>query len=366
MSPGLIQRCGFSARIAKVAIAVVISLIGITAVACTSQSSGSSSATTDPQTSAAQASTSQSDFPVTVTDAGGRTVTISEKPKTVLSVYALKYLLALGLGDEMVNKANGKFELTVASNMADGVEFGKDQMNAETVAQIKPDIFIHKAGSDKMFDTLDQLGVKSIGVHMETPDEVVSTIKLLGTSLGVEDRANELIDYYENLMAVSADKTKDISSSDRPTAILMGNTIGKVANGSMLQSIMIDDAGGTNLAAGIESTGTWPVVGVEQIFTWNPDYIFIMNSTSRDYDVSTVMNDPAWSELNAVKSGHVYVVPSDLDSWEYPSVESALGIVWMTHIMYPDKISDSEFEGHVNDFYQEVYNVSFTREQLNY
>ncbi|WP_283170471.1 ABC transporter substrate-binding protein [Curtanaerobium respiraculi] len=305
-------------------------------------------------------------FPTTITDAGGRSVTIQEQPESILTVYGLKYVLALGLGDKVVNQSKGAFELAVAPNMADGVPFGKDQMNAETIAQLEPDIFIHKAHADEMYDALDKLGIAGLGIQMETPDEVVATTELLGKALGVEDRADMLCDYYENLMGKGADLTKGIPDNQRPTAILMGNTIGKVANGSMLQSIMIEKAGGNNLAKDIESKETWPTVGTEQIFEWNPDYIFIMNSTARDYDAQSLLEDPAWQNIKAVQNGNVYVVPSDIDSWEYPSLESALGTLWMTHIMFPDKLGDAEFEAAVDDFYQTVYNVSFTREQLNY
>ncbi|MBQ6454123.1 MAG: hypothetical protein IJJ14_07180, partial [Coriobacteriales bacterium] len=77
-------------------------------------------------------------------------------------------------------------------------------------------------------------------------------------------------------------------------------------------------------------------------------------------------NDPAWANLKAVQNGHVYVVPSDLDSWEYPCVQSGLGTIWMISKMYPDLISDAELENYVNEFYDFVYGVHFTRDELNY
>ncbi|MBQ6585295.1 MAG: ABC transporter substrate-binding protein [Coriobacteriales bacterium] len=303
---------------------------------------------------------------VTVTDAAGRQVTLDQPVDSILTVYGSKYILALGLGDKMVNGSTKDFELAVCPSLANGITFGSEQMNAETIAQINPDVFIHKATATELMGALDNLGVNSIGIYMETPEEVCATLELLGTALGVPDRAAELITYYQDLMNTGARLTANIPQDERPTAILMGNTIGKVAHGSMLQSIMIESAGGINLAKDVQGEGTWPVVGVEQIFEWDPDFIFIMNSTGRDYDAQTILNDPAWANLTAVQNGHVYVVPSDLDSWEYPCVQSGLGTIWMISKMYPDLITDAQLETYVNEFYDFVYGVQFTREELNY
>ena len=312
------------------------------------------------------ADTAQAPEPVTITDGAGREVTISQPVDTILTVYGAKYILALGLGDKMVSKSTDPFTLAVCPSMADGVQFGSDQMNAETIAQINPDVFIHAARATKLLDAAQELGIPSIGLYMETPDEVVATLEMLGKALGVEDHAAEVIRKYQNLMGYATQLTADVAEADRPTAILMGNTIGKVAHSSMLQSIMIETAGGVNLAADVEGEGTWPVVGVEQIFEWDPDFIFIMNSTARDYDAESIMADPAWADLKAVQAGHVYVVPSDLDSWEYPCVSSALGVLWMVNKMYPEKFTDTMLEQYVTNFYKDIYGVTFTREQLNY
>ena len=303
---------------------------------------------------------------VTVTDAAGREVTLEQPVESILTVYGVKYVLALGLGDKLVNGSKRPFELAVCPGLADGVTFGSDQMNAETIASINPDVFIHKSSATKLMDALAELDINSIGIYMETPEEVVSTIELLGKALGAEERAAELVAYYQDLMAVGGKLTADIAQADKHTAILMGNSIGKVAPKTMLQSIMIEAAGGVNMAAGVEGEGAWPIVGVEQIFGWDPEFIFIMNSTSREYDAESLMADPAWAELTAVKNGNVYVVPSDLDSWEYPGMQSALGTIWMVSKMYPELLSDEELTGYVDSFYDFVYGVHFTREELNY
>ena len=330
------------------------------------QSSGSAAASASGPASASASASASAPEPVTVTDGGGRTVTVNQPVETILTVYGSKYMLALGLGEKMVNSSSGKFEQAVCPSLANGVKFGSDQMNAETILQIKPDVFIHSSRATELLDTTTKMGVPSIGLYMETPDEVVGTLEMLGKALGVEDKANEVIAYYKKLMDTATKLTSGVADADKPTAILMGNTIGKVAHGGMLQSIMIETAGGKNLAKDVQGEGTWPVVGVEQIFEWNPDFIFIMNSTSRDYDANSIMTDPAWANLKAVQAGHVYVVPSDIDSWEYPCVSSALGVLWMVNKMYPDKLSDADFEKYVNSFYKDLYNVTFTREQLNY
>lgn len=348
---------------------LALALSAVVATGCSSTSTDTSTtdtSTTDTTQTDTQTQEQATPTTVTVTDGAGREVTIEQPVDSILTVYGSKYILALGLSDKLVNSVSGDFEQAVDPSLSEGVTFGKDQMNAETIAEIHPDVFIHSARATELLDTCQNLGIPSIGLYMETPEEVVSTLEMLGKALGVEDRASYVIEYYQNLMNTATELTKDVADADKPTAILMGNTIGKVANGGMLQSIMIETAGGVNLAKDIEGDGTWPVIGTEQIFEMDPDYIFIMNSTSRDYDADSIMADPAWANLTAVQNGHVYVVPSDLDSWEYPCVQSALGTLWMVTKMYPDKLSDADFETYVTNFYKDIFNVTLTREQLNY
>ncbi|MBR6444191.1 MAG: ABC transporter substrate-binding protein, partial [Firmicutes bacterium] len=109
-----------------------------------------------------------------------------------------------------------------------------------------------------------------------------------------------MISYYKEKIA--ADEALAESREDKKTAIVMGSSIGKVADDSMLQGDMIGLAGGVNAASDIEATELWPTAGTEQIFIWDPDYIFITGSEDASYTAEDIYKKKAWSEMKAVKN----------------------------------------------------------------
>ena len=188
----------------------------------------------------------------------------------------------------------------------------------------------------------------------------------MGKVCGAEDKAQELIDYYNSQLAEIDSLTARIDEKDKKTAIVMGSSIGKVADGSMLQGEMLKRAGAVNCAENLKATELWPTAGTEQIFKWNPDYIFITGSESAVYDAEDILKDKSWSEITAVKDGHVYVMPAEADSWEFPGVVSVLGIDYMIHVMYPELLDEEQLENKVNDLYELAYGKTFERKELGY
>ena len=116
----------------------------------------------------------------------------------------------------------------------------------------------------------------------------------------------------------------------------MGHEIGRIAHGGMIQSSMIEMAGGISLAKDVESKETWPTVGMEQIFEWNPDFIFLANSGMADYTADDLKEDADMARLNAVKNNDVVVIPCRMDAWDFPGIQSSLGTLWMLNQMYPE------------------------------
>jgi len=213
---------------------------------------------------------------------------------------------------------------------------------------------------------VQKIGIPAIGIDVETPEDMIIALDLLGKVCGAEDKAQELIDYYQTSIERSRKLADSISDEDRVTAIVMGSSIGKVADGSMLQGKMLETAGAVNCASDLKATELWPAAGAEQIFKWDPDYIFITGSEGAVYTAEDIYSDPAWSELKAVKNGHVLMIPSERDSWEFPGVISALGIDYMMSVMYPDLMSESELEKNVSEFYELAYGKVYSKKDLDY
>ena len=315
------------------------------------------------------ASTPSSGGKIKVVDMAGREVEIPEKVESVAVIYGVvtSYIVALGKADTLA--AVGYFGdfFRMAHPVFETVgTVGRGQVDMEAIARLNPDLFIHRASDIKTLDAVQGLGIPSIGIMAETQDDITAMLSLLGKVLGAGDRADELIAYYGRMLDKARALSGDIPAEKRKSAIVMGSRLGSVANGAMLQSFMIETAGGVNSAKEVESTEIWPVVGTETIFRWNPDFIFITNSHASGYSPQTLMADPAWANLTAVKEKHVYLVPSDMDSWEFPGVSSALGSLWMLCAMYPDRLDREQIDAQAKEFYKKVYGLDVTSELLGY
>ena len=312
---------------------------------------------------------SSSDGTITLVDMASREVEITENVESVALLYGVttSYITALGKADKLVAAPfTGDFFKMVNPVFETVGSVGRGQVDMEALARFNPDLFIHRASDISTLDAVKELGIPSMGVFAENRDDIAALMTLLGKALGAGDRAVELIAYYGRMLDKARDISRDIPEDKKKSAIVMGSRIGSVANGDMLQSFMIETAGGVNCAKEVQSTEIWPVVGTETIFSWNPDFIFITNNSSINYSRETLMADPAWANLTAVKEKQVYQVPSDKDSWEFPGISSALGSLWMLSAMYPDKLNKEQIDAQAKEFYKKVYNLDATPELLGY
>lgn len=366
--------------------AILMAAMVLTAVLCgcgqtgqTGQAQAGSSQNSETQKPASGAAkTSQSGEPIgtvlsetkdslTIVDQAGREVTVKKDPQTIALCYrvVIRFLLNLDQGDKI--KGIGKTEdflQDLQPSLRDCMDVGKGVADIEALAELKPEVFFHKASDLDTLQAVEDIGIPAVGIDVETPGQMIQALKIMGKVCGAEEKAEKLISYYNKKLK----KTEKLVASvkDKKTAVIMGSSIGKVADGTMLQGQMIERAGAVNCAADLKAPGLWPSAGAEQIFAWNPDYIFISGSESAIYTAEDILTDPSWSEMKAVKAGHVYVMPAAEDSWEFPGIVSVLGTDYMIHMMYPELMSDKDLEKNVDQCYKLCYGKTIDRRTLGY
>ena len=156
-----------------------------------------------------------------------------------------------------------------------------------------------------------------------------------------------------------------VREEDKPIVLVMAEETGCVAS-DVYNTIeqMVTIAGGLTCVPQEISEGTDIVnVGLETIFTWNPDYLFLQ-SVYGELSAEEILSTPSWQALNSVSAGNVYTIPCAFDTWSSASPSSVLGALYMSVKMYPDYYSDVDFELIAIDFYHDVYNLDVTVEML--
>ncbi|MEG0661822.1 MAG: ABC transporter substrate-binding protein [Anaerovoracaceae bacterium] len=295
----------------------------------------------------------------TVVDQAGRRVEVPKESESFALCYRVivRFLLNLEQGEKI--KGIGKTEpflVEVEPSLAEAVDVGKGVVDIEALAKLEPDIFFHKASDRETLEAVQKLGIPAIGINVETPEDMLVAIELMGNVCGAQEKAETLISYYRGKIAKAKELTQDIKN--KKTAVVMGSSLGKVATDRMLQGEMLAAAGAINGAQGISTGELWPTVGTEEIFQWDPEYIFIGNNESANYTVEDILTDANWSELTAVKNKNVYLLPAEADPWDFPGVVSGIGIDYMIHILYPELLSRQSLEENVTEFYQIAYGIT--------
>lgn len=304
--------------------------------------------------------------PIQITDGAGRKVSFPEPATAVATNWGGTvdpYLFALGLSDSIVaqNSKNRGIIGAMLPNYDDIPSVGSWSLDTEALATVNADVYIHSVEALDALNSANKIGIRSIGIKTNGYDDIIFNLNMLGQVLGVEDRATEVIEYYEEILALVEKHVSTLSDDQKKTVVILGGDAGTVCK----TSFEIELAGGINCADQLGDTGTdrWPEVGQEKIMEWNPDFIFPQNKYAAEC-ADVILNDSTWAGINAVMNGNVYDIPCPFESWININMSDCLAILYMSMQMYPELYEDVDFEKIVIDYYDFVYNLDVTMDLL--
>lgn len=305
----------------------------------------------------------------TVTDASGAVLEIPEPPASIASAYAVSvpFIVALDLSDQVVAiNCKSSFWSDNVPALGQAGSVGRGVVDLEALAACAPTVLIHRANDSKTVDAVTPLGIDVLCIQAESMEDVAATLRLMGNYFGAQERAQEVIAWMDAKFALIDSIVAKIPEDQRVTALTMGGELGRIAGGDMLQSWMIEKAGGICVATDIENNCNWAQVGVETVFELNPEFLFLTSSTPLDYSAQDILNDPAWSAVSAVEQSNVAQIPAKIDSWDLPGVVSVLGAMWMLHEMYPGYFSAEQLQQQVDEYYTFLFGRTFAPDYLGY
>ena len=337
------------------------------------ESTASVNAETQTETEKAGETESQSDTRI-FTDSAGREVTL---PKEINKIAPSGPLAQIVLYTFCPDKLSG-----LASDFSEGAKqyidekywglpkfgqfYGKNaNLNMEALIAESPDVIIDIGEAKKTvkqdMDALqEQLNMPVIFIEADL-DTMSSAYEKLGELTGETDQAKKLADYCNNLMK-KAETAKEQIAEKKSVYYASGDDgLHTNAEGS-IHARVIEQIGAEN-AAKVEkvSSGGGSEVSFEQLLLWQPDIII----ADSDALYQTITTDKVWAELNAVKEGKVYEIPSVPYSFmsSPPSVNRMIGIQWLGNLLYP-QLYNVDIKQEVKNFYELFYHVSLDDAQL--
>lgn len=272
-------------------------------------------------------------FPVTVTDALGKDITLEEAPDRIVSLTPsnTEILFGLGLDEEVVGVNDND---NYPEQVADKTRIGGIEYNIETIISLQPDVvFAHESSMFTFESAIEQLEASGITVFVVenaiTFDETYETIEVIGTLTGKDEEADQIItsiqsklaDIQAKLQGV-APKTAFMVVGGSPDIYVVGqNTF----MNEMLKAINVDNA--------VKEEG-WPLYSAEQFIAANPDSIVFTYAG----DDETIKNNPAFAVMKAIQNNALTVVDGDTTSRQGPRI--AEGVESLAKAIYPEVFND--------------------------
>lgn len=309
--------------------------------------------------------------PIQVVDGAGRNVSFPEPVKTVATTWGGTidpYLFALGVQDRLVaTNATNEFHQMLVPDMASMKSIGRWALDKEALASVSPELYIHGLGGLEHLKTANKFGVRGIVLSLNTFDDVKNNITVLGKVFGVEERAKAVNAYCDGILDLIDSRVSQLPEEKKVTVVVLGEEVGYVASDVYnTMEEMIRFAGGKSVVPEDIATKTdYTDVGLETIFKWNADFMFLQSNWGEMTD-EQILADPAWANLASVQNGHVYALPSVVDSWGTATPSCFLGALFMSMQMYPELYQDVDYEQVVLEFYWNVYGLETTRDQMGF
>jgi len=241
------------------------------------------------------------------------------------------------------------------------------EMNAgpEQIAVAQSDLVILKSFmAEKLGEPLELLSIPVIYLNLETPEVFYQDIVVLGQVFGKPDRAEEIINFYQDRVTRVEELVSVVEPDQIPEVLILeysdngGEIAFSVPPVSWLQTSMVEISAGSPVWKSLEVSGGWTIVNLEQIAAWDPDQIYIIDYSGNASAVKAdLLNNPIWGNLRAVKNDQLFAFGFDFYSWDQPDTRWILGLQWLATKIHPELTAEIDIMEEVKLFYSELYNL---------
>ena len=245
-------------------------------------------------------------------------------------------------------------------------------INVEKLLTLEPDLVLIQSGQSEVRTQLENAGLTVVAFGVGTfKYDIINTyeawIDLLSQIFPANDKMEEVTAYSKEVLELVQSRVSDIPEAERKRALFLFqyDETQMIASGrNFFGQYWCESAGAVNVAQDIEAGQA--TITMEQVYEWQPDIIFITNFTNTkpaDLYANAVGSDD-WSLVKAVQEQQVYKMPLGSFRTYSVSADMPVTLLWVAKTIYPDLFSDIDTDAEVKDFYQRIYGVTLTDEQV--
>lgn len=359
----------------KLCKALLVAALTITLGAC------SSSASSAEKESSAEPKT------VTITDHADRTVTVPVNPEKVaiLGILPLPAMLTVYLNScesivamepsSMAAAKNGVLSdlypdiVNINTDIMDG-----NDVNIESLVALNPDVVFYNASDTADLEKLENAGLTAVAVsptkwNYDCIETYNHWMELLDEIYPVHssERENLVQKYSTDKYNEIQDRLKDVTEKQKVLFLFQydENTM-VTSSSSFFGQWWCDAVGAENVAHDVPADNSNAKITMEQVYEWNPDVIIITNFTPAKPDdlYNNAIGSDDWSKVSAVENKRVYKMPLGSYRTYTPGVDTPMTLEWLAQAVYPEIFSDYNVSEDVRDYYQQLYGISLSDEQI--
>jgi iron complex transport system substrate-binding protein len=266
----------------------------------------------------------------TTIDGIGRNVDLPENIKRVVS---------LAPGATEIVYASGAIESLVGVTTADNYpsivtglpSFSALPVNFESIIGLEPDLIVASSQVNNPDDAeiFRQVGIPVYFLESRSLDDIVDSIRELGSILGTSTAANAAADSLESRIQMMKNATMTIQTRPRILLLLSASSMYSFGSGSYVQDL-IWIGGGESITAELPQEAV--NLSEEFVITTRPDIIlgtFPEGTTVSDF----LENHPEWSDVPAIKNSAIFAISPDLIL--RPGPRNVDGIETIMKILHP-------------------------------
>lgn len=273
--------------------------------------------------------------PIQITDGLGREIALEGPAQRIVSLAPsnTEILYAVGAGSQVIGRDGiSDFPSGALDVTSIGSTFG--ELNTEAILALEPDLVLAAdITAPEQLQTLETLGLTTFVLsNPQDFDGLYANLAVAGQITGHEveaaNLAKELRARVEEVVlttsgAVPVTVFYEVDGSD-PSAPWTTGT-------GTFQDLLIDLAGGSNVAAGISG---WGQIDLEELVTSDPEVILFGEGPFIATSVDTLGDRPGWDGISAVQLGRV--VPIDTNWVDRPGPRLVDALEAMAEALHPE------------------------------
>lgn len=279
---------------------------------------------------------------MTFTDDLGRTVTLAEPPQRAAALIgSFADIWCLAGGKETLVAAAGdtwtQFDLGLGPEVVD--LGGIKEINTELLFAAEPDLVIASSNTNTdvaLLDLFEEAGLTTAYFNVSSFEDYLHMLEICARITGCPENYER----YGVSVQSQVEAARERADGSAPTALYVRATGSSCKVKNSQDSVlgeMLADLGCVNIAD--SASGLLENLSLEVIVDQDPDYIFAIvqgSDTSKAEALldATLLSQPAWASLTAVKEGRFYVLDQKLYNLK-PNANWGTAYEQLADILYP-------------------------------